>query len=100
MPSPQPQQTPLTAAEVESPIINSPFREPQCHWQIEPGVRPVKAEGRRRGGYFFRGPKNASPGGKSKAQPTMFGSGKSEKIDLPPVNCIPGPGKTSRAGHG
>lgn len=34
--------------EVQSPIINSPFREPQRHWQIEKAKPPVKAEDGRR----------------------------------------------------
>jgi type III restriction enzyme len=41
----QQQKPPLTVAEVDSPIINSPFREPEFHWQIERGKPPAKAEG-------------------------------------------------------
>lgn len=39
--------TPTAANEVETPIINSPFAEPRCHWQIEKAKQPVKAAGRR-----------------------------------------------------
>jgi len=49
-----PQQEPPIVAEVDSPIINSPFREPEHYWQIERGKPPVKAEGRRRASYFYR----------------------------------------------
>ena len=33
-----------TPNEVEHPIIDSPFAEPRCHWQIEKGKPPVKAQ--------------------------------------------------------
>ena len=32
----------MTVAEVESPIINSPFREPESHWQIKQGKPPAQ----------------------------------------------------------
>ena len=35
MPEAAQQDVPLTAAEVESPIINSLFEELKCHWKIE-----------------------------------------------------------------
>jgi type III restriction enzyme len=98
MPSPQPLQTPLTAAEVESPIINSPFIEPQFHWQIERGVPPVKAEGRRRAGYFYRVPEHAGRGRKGKAQAEMFESEKGEEVDLALVNAIRDRVKSWRSG--
>jgi type III restriction enzyme len=88
MPAAEQQQPLRTAAEVESPIINSPFREPQCHWQIERGVPPVKAEGRRRAGYFYRVPEHAGRGRKSKAQVELFEDEKGEEVDLALVNAI------------
>lgn len=42
--------------QVETPILNSPFLEPICHWQIEEGTPPLIAEGRRRPVYFYRPP--------------------------------------------
>ncbi len=88
MPATQEQQAPMTVAEVESPIINSPFREPQCHWQIEFGKPPVKADGRRRAGYFYRVPEHAGRGRRDRAQGVMFESEKGEEVDLALVNVI------------
>lgn len=48
--------------EVESPIINSPFYEPEYHWQVERGEQPIKAEGRRPASYYFRVPEHAERG--------------------------------------
>src|SRR3984957_5362714 len=98
MPSAQQLQTPLTAAEVESSIINSPFLEPQCHWQIERGVPPVKAEGRRRAGYFYRVPEHAGRGRKGKVQAEMFESEKGEEVDLALVNAVRDRVKSGRSG--
>jgi type III restriction enzyme len=93
---------PLTPAEVDSPIINSPFVEPQCHWQIERGKPPVKATGRRRAGYFYRVPEHAGRGRKSKNQPEMFETEKGEEVDLFLVNAIRERVKAWRSGgdHG
>lgn len=82
------QQPPLTVAEVDSPIINSPFREPEYHWQIERGKPPVKAEGRRRASYFYRVPEHAGRGRKNKKQAELFESEKGEEIELEIVNLI------------
>jgi len=79
---------PPTVAEVDSPIINSPFREPECHWQIERGKPPVKAEGRRRASYFYRVPEHAGRGRKSKKQADLFDDAKGEEIELEIVNLI------------
>ena len=84
----RPPPPPLTVAEVESPIINSPFREPQCHWVIERGKPPVKAEGRRRASYFYRVPEHAGRGRRSRAQGEMFESEKGEEVELVQVNLI------------
>jgi type III restriction enzyme len=79
---------PITPAEVDSPIINSPFCEPQFHWQIERGKPPVKAEGRRRASYFYRVPEHAGRGRKNKTQVEMFEAEKGEQVDLALVNEI------------
>lgn len=79
---------PLSPAEVESPIINSPFVEPQFHWQIERGKPPVKAPGRRRASYFYRVPEHAGRGRKNKAAQDMFEAEKGEQVDLALVNDI------------
>jgi len=79
---------PITPAEVESPIINSPFIEPQFHWQIERGKPPIKAPGRRRASYFYRVPEHAGRGQKSKSQQEMFEAEKGEEIELALVNGI------------
>jgi type III restriction enzyme len=84
----QPQQPPLTVAEVDSPIINSPFREPEFHWVIERGKPPVKAEGRRRASYFYRVPEHAGRGRKSKKQAELFDEAKGEEVELEIVNLI------------
>lgn len=84
--------------EVESPIINSPFREPEVHWQVERGKPPFKAEGRRRAGYFYRVPEHAGRGRKSKAQAEMFDAEKGEEVDLGLVNDLRERIKNWRAG--
>lgn len=42
--------------EVEQPILNSPYDEPDEYWHIEEGVPSERKEGRRRAGYFYRDP--------------------------------------------
>ena len=88
MPAAHEQQPPLTVAEVESPIINSPFREPESHWQIEHGKPPVKAAGRRRASYFYRVPEHAGRGRRDRSQGEMFESEKGEEVQLAVVNAI------------
>ena len=88
MPAAPHQQPPLTVAEVESPIINSPFREPESHWQIDQGKPPVKAEGRRRASYFYRVPEHAGRGRRNRAQRELFESEKGEEVELALVNVI------------
>lgn len=78
----------ITPAEVESPIINSPFVEPQFHWQIERGKPPIKAEGRRRASYFYRVPEHAGRGRKGKATQEMFDAEKGEQVEIAIVNEI------------
>lgn len=80
------QESPLVA--VDSPIINSPFREPEYHWQIERGKPPVKAAGRRRASYFYRVPEHAARGKKNKKQAELFEDAKGEEVELEVVNLI------------
>ena len=84
----QQQEPPLTVAAVESPIINSPFHEPQWHWQIEQGKRPVKVDGLRPASYFYRVPDHAARGRRTRTQDEMFESQKGEEVDLALVNAI------------
>src|SRR3954463_2503364 len=79
---------PISPAEVDSPTINSPFVEPQFHWQIERGKPPVKAKGRRRASYFYRVPEHAGRGRKSKLIRDMFEAEKGEEVELAIVNEI------------
>ena len=88
MPAAGKQRPPLTVAEVESPIINSPFREPESHWRIEQGKPPVEAEGRRRANYFYRVPEHAGRGRRKRTQGEMFESEKGEEVELELVNAI------------
>jgi type III restriction enzyme len=89
MPAAQEQQEPpLLVTEVDCPIINSPFREPQHYWQIERGKPPVKAAGRRRASYFYRVPEHAGRGRKNKKQAELFESEKGEEVELALVNII------------
>lgn len=88
MPAAQHQEAPPTVAEVDSPIINSPFREPEQHWQIERGKPPIKAEGRRRASYFYRVPEHAGRGRKGKKQAELFDDAKGEEVELEIVNLI------------
>jgi len=98
MPAAQEQQPPLTVAEVESPIINSPFSEPLHHWQIERGKPPVMAEGRRRASYFYRVPEHAGRGRGARNQGEMFDSEKGEEVEIALVNTIRGRVKDWRKG--
>lgn len=88
MPAAQEQQPPLTVAGVESPIINSPFREPDDHWQIAQGTPPVRAEGRRLASYFYRVPEHAGRGRRNRTQGEMFESARGEEVELSLVNTI------------
>lgn len=98
MPEAAQQDAPLSVAEVESPIINSPFVEPQCHWKIEKAKPPYKAEGRRRASYFYRVPEHAGRGRASRDQAEMFESQAGEEVELEIVNTIRGRVKDWRTG--
>ena len=82
------EQARLSVAEVESPIINSPFREPRSHWKIEQAKPPTKVEGRRHASYFYRVPEHAGRGRRNRTQAEMFESEKGEEVDLALVNAI------------
>ena len=81
------QQT-ATVAEVESPIINSPFAEPQKHWKLEPGKPPALEAGRRRASYFYRVPEHAGRGHRKSPQREVFESERGQEIELDLVNLI------------
>ncbi len=51
----------MSAFEVESPILCSPFAEPGEHWWIEEGRVPERREGRRPAGYWYRDPRAPEP---------------------------------------
>jgi type III restriction enzyme len=51
----------MSSFEVEQPILNSPFEEPDEHWKIEEGQAPTKIPERRPAGYFFRDPRAPEP---------------------------------------
>jgi type III restriction enzyme len=88
----------MTPAEVDSPIINSPFIEPELNWHIERGAPPVKVNGRRRAGYFYRVPEHSGLGRKKKNQVEMFETEKGQAVDLFLVNAIRERVKTWRNG--
>lgn len=93
-----PQDATLTVAEVESPIINSPFCEPLLHWKIEKAKPPRKAEGRRRASYFYRVPEHSGRGRTSRDQAELFESQAGEEVELEIVNAIRGRVEDWRAG--
>lgn len=51
----------MSAYEVSTPILNSPFVEPAEHWVIAEGAPPERKLGRRPAGYFYRDPKAPPP---------------------------------------
>lgn len=52
----------MTGFEVQEPILNSPYEEPQEHWCIVKGESPLRVKGRRPAMYFYRPPGPASGG--------------------------------------
>ncbi len=81
-------QTSASAIEIEDPIINSPFAEPQFHWSIRSGQQPEKVAMRRRASYFYRVPEHVGRGRRKRPQQEFFESQKGEEIDLELVNVI------------
>src|SRR5437764_12224864 len=57
---------------VANPIINSPYKEPKQHWQIEEGKQPSLEPGRRQASYFLRVPERAARGRRAEPQSEMF----------------------------
>ena len=98
MPDAAQQDAPFSVAEVESPIINSPFREPLVHWKIEKATPPYKLEGRRRASYFYRVPEHAGRGRPNRDQAELFDSQAGEEVELEIVNAIRSRVKDWRAG--
>ncbi len=46
----------MTGFEVEDPILNSPYEEPQEYWRIIEGETPEQVPGRRPAMYYYRPP--------------------------------------------
>jgi type III restriction enzyme len=70
----------MSVYEVPQPILNSPFEEPQEHWEIIEGEAPRRQSGRRPAMYFYRDPK---------AKPEKeYGSAVGTAIELKLVNRI------------
>ncbi len=82
------EQSPASAFEIETPIINSPFEEPHCHWSIGHGSPPVKTKGRRLASYFYRVPEHAGRGRGRRPQTEVFEDQKGEEVQLVLVNAI------------
>lgn len=59
-------------AAKQSPIICSPFAEPDCHWKVERGQTPFTLPGRRPASYFFRVPERAGRGRANVAQQDLL----------------------------
>lgn len=67
----------MTGFEVQEPILNSPYEEPQEHWRILEGELPQRVVGRRSAMYFYRPP-----------GPVSSGEGAGTAIELKLVNRI------------
>jgi len=67
----------MTGFEVQEPILNLPYEEPQEHWRIVDGELPQRVEGRRPAMYFYRPP-----------GPVSAGEGAGTAIELKLVNRI------------
>ncbi|MGI8907546.1 MAG: BPTD_3080 family restriction endonuclease [Candidatus Sumerlaeaceae bacterium] len=52
----------MSGIEVDKPIINSPYIEPQQHWLIKEGETPKLLPGRRKSVYYFRPPNSEMKG--------------------------------------
>ena len=74
---------------VENPIINSPFVEPQCYWEIKKGEQPKTVAGRREAYYYYRVPDSAKRGRKNKDQLSLEGDlGVGQKEELHIANWL------------
>lgn len=81
-------ETPVSVAEVDSPIINSPFSEPKLHWKIEHGKNATRVSGRRRASYFYRVPGDAKQPRRSRIELNLFESDIGQEVELDAVNII------------
>jgi type III restriction enzyme len=52
----------MSAFEVNEPILNSPFEEPQRHWELKEGQPAKLVEARRKAIYYYRDPGENSAG--------------------------------------
>ncbi|MBW1708174.1 MAG: DEAD/DEAH box helicase family protein, partial [Deltaproteobacteria bacterium] len=75
----------MTGFEVEDPILNSPYEEPQEYWRIIEGETPERVPGRRPAMYYYRPPKYQAKD-----------AGVGTAIELKLVNRIRGQVKTWR----
>jgi type III restriction enzyme len=69
----------VSAYEVETPILCSPFEEPGEHWLIEEGRSPERRLGRREAGYWYRDPRAPEP---------EVGATRGEWVSLELVNLV------------
>ena len=69
----------MTDYEVEQPILNSPYDEPQEYWNLVEGEAPVRVRGRRPAMYFYRPPTGEAASGQE---------GRGIAIELKLVNRI------------
>lgn len=74
--------------EVDSPIINSPFDEPERHWKIRKRESPLQVEGRRPASYFYRVPERAGRGREHRDQGELIEVQEGEEHSLDIVNKI------------
>ena len=76
--------------EVQEPILNSPYEEPQEYWRIEEGEPPERVDGRRSAMYFYRPPGPVSSGEGAgtaiefalKLVEELYGKQKAEEVGL------------------
>ena len=77
------QQQAIPIQPVENPILCSPYREPDQHWQYDTrtGI-PTKTPGRRPASYWFKSERTGS------AQQQLSFMAEEERDDLPLVNAL------------
>jgi len=79
---------PNATEAVENPIINSPFVEPQCYWEIKKGEQPRTVAGRRGAYYYYRVPDSAKRGRKNNQLSFEGDLGVGQKEELPIANWL------------
>lgn len=79
----------VKAVEIDQPIINSPFKEPESHWKVKPYTTPEKMDGRRPASYFYRVPRSSGVAVRQDG-PSLFDDdlAKSDERPLEIVNAI------------